>query len=132
MRRQSSMSTIFNAARYRACASRRIIAVGVALALFSVASYAAVKADVAEAAMRGDKTAVRTLITQHADVNVPQADGATALHWAVFHSDKEMTDMLIRAGANAKVANREGVTPLWLASINGDAPIMAALLAAGA
>jgi ankyrin repeat protein len=110
----------------------RLIAVGVALALFAVASYAAVKADVAEAAMRGDKAAIRTLITQHADVNVPQADGSTALHWAVFHGDKEMTDMLIRAGANAKVATREGVTPLWLASIDGDAAIIGALLTAGA
>ena len=61
------------------------------------------------------------LVEQHADVNAPQADGATALHWAVFRSDKEMVDLLLRAGANPKAANREGSTPLWLASINGDA-----------
>ena len=82
--------------------------------------------------MRGDRAAVRKLVEQHADVNAPQADGATALHWAVFRSDKEMVDLLIRAGANAKAANREGSTPLWLASINGDAAIIAALLKAGA
>ena len=52
--------------------------------------------------MRGDKAAVRKLVEQHADVNAPQADGATALHWAVFRSDKEMVDLLIRAGANAE------------------------------
>ncbi len=90
------------------------------------------RSDVADAAMRGDKAAVRTLLAQHADVNAPQGDGATALHWAVYRGDKEMADMLIRAGANAKAANREGATPLWLASVNGDAAIIAALLTAGA
>ena len=72
------------------------------------------------------------LVEQHADVNAPQADGATALHWAVFRSDKEMVDLLLRAGANPKAANRDGSTPLWLASINGDAAIIEALLKAGA
>ena len=33
---------------------------------------------VADAAMKGDKTAVRALIAQKADVNAAQADGATA------------------------------------------------------
>ena len=75
---------------------------------------------------------MRKLIEQHADVNAPQADGATALHWAVFRSDKEMVDLLLRAGANPKAANRDGSTPLWLASINGDAAIIEALLKAGA
>jgi ankyrin repeat protein len=69
---------------------------------------------------------------QKADVNAPQADGATALHWAVFHSDKELVDILLRAGANPKAANREGATPLWLASVNGNAPIISALITAGA
>ena len=97
-----------------------------------VAGFGAGPAEVADALMRGDGASARQLIEQRADVNVPQADGATALHWAVFHSDKEMVDVLLRAGANPKVANREGATPLWLASINGDAAIMAALVSAGA
>jgi ankyrin repeat protein len=90
------------------------------------------RSDVADAAARGDKAAVRTLIQQKADVNAPQPDGATALHWAAYRGDKELADMLIRAGANPKAANREGSTPLWLASINGDAPMITALLTAGA
>jgi uncharacterized protein len=65
-------------------------------------------------------------------VNAPQADGATALHWAAFRSDKEMVELLLRAGANAKAANREGTTPLELASTTGDAVILAALVNAGA
>jgi uncharacterized protein len=94
--------------------------------------FGAVRADVADAAMRGDKAAVRTLIQQKADVNATQPDGATALHWAAYRGDKDLADMLIAAGANPKAANREGMTPLWMASINGDAPIISALLAAGA
>jgi ankyrin repeat protein len=103
---------------------------GVALFVASVA--AAGKSDVADAAMRGDKATVRTLITQKADVNAPQADGATALHWAVHRGDKELVGMLVRAGANPKAANRNGSTPMWLATINGDAAIIAALVEAGA
>ena len=61
---------------------------------------------------KGDRAAVQKLIQQKADVNAPQVDGATALHWAVYREDAELVDMLIRAGANVKAANREGVTPL--------------------
>jgi uncharacterized protein len=104
----------------------------VLLCLSAVVLCAAGPSDVADAVMRGDQAAVEKLVEQHADVNAPQADGATALHWAVFRSDKAMVDLLIRAGANPKVANRDGSTPLWLACINGDAPIIAALLTAGA
>ena len=99
---------------------------------FVVQSGAAGKSDVADAAARGDIAAVRALIAQKADVNAPQADGATALHWAVFKGNKEIADMLLRAGANPKAANREGSTPLWLASVNGDAAMIEALLTAGA
>jgi ankyrin repeat protein len=111
---------------------RRILGSGVVVLLLSTASLSAVRSEVADAAMRGDKAAVRTLVAGRADVNAPQADGATALHWAVYRSDKELVDMLIRAGANARAANREGATPLWLASVNGDTPIVAALITAGA
>jgi ankyrin repeat protein len=105
------------------------------IALFltaSVVSFGAGRSDVADAAMRGDKAAVQTLVGQHADVNAPQADGATAVHWAVFKSDKEMLDLLLKAGASPKIANREGATPLWLASVNGNASIVDALIKAGA
>src|SRR5262249_52056686 len=100
--------------------------------LVSGAGLAAGRSDVADAVMRGDRTALRSLIEQHADVNASQPDGATALQWAAYRGDKESAEMLIRAGANVKAANREGVTPLWLASINGDAAMIAALVNAGA
>jgi ankyrin repeat protein len=111
---------------------RRIVGSGLVALVLSTANVAAVRPEVADAAMRGDKAAVRALLAQHADVNVPQPDGATALHWAAYRGDKDLAGMLIRAGANARAANREGATPLWLASVNGDAAIIAALLTAGA
>ena len=111
---------------------KRVLASGAAFLLLSMAGLAAASSEVADAVMRGDKAAVQKLIAQHADVSAPQADGATALHWAVFKSDKEMVDILVRAGANAKAANRDGATPLWLASVNGDAAIIEALIKGGA
>ncbi|HEX5229439.1 MAG TPA: ankyrin repeat domain-containing protein [Bryobacteraceae bacterium] len=111
----------------------RISASCVVLLFVSMAALgAAAPSDVADAVMHGDQAAVEKLIAQHADVNAPQADGATALHWAVFRSDLPTVETLLRAGANPKVANRDGSTPLWLACINGNAPIIAALLGAGA
>jgi ankyrin repeat protein len=110
---------------------KRIAASAAALLTFSIVGYSATS-DVADAVMRGDKPAVQKLLAAHADVNAPQNDGATALHWAVHESDTEMVNLLLKNGANPKAANRDGSTPLWLASINGKAAIAAALLNAGA
>ena len=93
---------------------------------------AAVRSDLADAVMKGDKAAARALLQQHADVNTPQADGTTALHWAARLDDLETADMLVRAGANASAANREGATPLLLAALNGSASMIDKLIKAGA
>ena len=82
--------------------------------------------------MKGDKATVKSLLQQNADVNAPQADGATAIQWAVYHNDLDLADVLIAAGANVKLANRDGATPLSLASLNGNAPMIERLLKAGA
>jgi uncharacterized protein len=110
----------------------RILGSGATLLLLSTVMLSAGRSDVADAAKRGDTAAVRMLLAQRADVNAAQADGATALHWAVYRGDKELTALLIHGGANVRAANREGSTPLWLASVNGDAAILAALIDAGA
>src|SRR5215467_5832670 len=110
---------------------KRITLICAMVVLTSAAAFAAGRTDVADAAMRGDKAAVCTLIQQHADVNAAQSDGVMAIHWAAYRSDKELADMLIRAGANVKVANREGSTLLWLVCINGDAPMISAFLVVG-
>ena len=86
---------------------------------------------VVDAAKSGNKAAIASLVLQKADVNVPEADGTTAVSWAVRQGDLEMTDRLIKAGANVTAANRYGVTPLYLAALNGDAVIIDKLLKAG-
>src|SRR5436190_14818011 len=102
---------------------RRVIAGCSVSALLFAQSLIAANSDVADAAMNRNKTAVRSLLLKKADVNAPQVDGTTALHWAVRADDLETVDLLIRAGANASAANREGVTPMQLAAVNGNAVI---------
>ena len=88
---------------------------------------------VADAAMRADLDAVRTLLRQGADVNAAQGDGMTALHWAAEAGDEAMIEALIYAGANLGAVTRIGdYTPLHLASKAGQPAGVAALLAAGA
>ena len=52
--------------------------------LLSAGSLSAMPGDVrlADAVMRSDRDAVRSLLQQKADVNAVQPDGMTALHWA--------------------------------------------------
>jgi ankyrin repeat protein len=83
--------------------------------------------------MRGDRADVLAMIKQGADVNAPQGDGVTALHWASRHGDAAIVTALIAAGANARAATRfGGYTPLHLAAERGSAPIVKALIGAGA
>jgi ankyrin repeat protein len=83
--------------------------------------------------MRGDIEQVRLLIKQGSDVNAPQGDGMTALHWAANNGDAVMTQVLIGAKANVRAVTRIGAyTPLHIASRTGHAAVVKALLGAGA
>ena len=94
---------------------------------------AAAPAPVADAAMKRDKEAVRTLLKNGEDVNAAQGDGMTALHWAARNGDLELTQMLLYAGANVKATTRlGGYTPLLMAADQGHAPVIAALVSGGA
>ena len=90
------------------------------------------EAVLADAAEQMDRAAVRALLQQRVDVNAPQIDGMTALHWAAYQDDLETGELLVRAGANVKAANRYGVTPLSLACTNGNGAMVELLLKAGA
>jgi len=100
--------------------------------LLSAAQALAASSDVADAVMRGKKDVLRSLLQQKADVNTPQNDGTTALHWAVRADDLETADLLLKAGAKVATANREGATPMQLAALNGSARMIERLVKAGA
>jgi ankyrin repeat protein len=86
----------------------------------------------ADAAMKRDAAAVRSLVAQKADVNAPGTDGSPALHWAVRVDDAAMARLLLGAGAQPSLANRYGLTPMAIAASNGSATLIGILLDAGA
>src|SRR5689334_7711852 len=64
--------------------------------LLAVLSYSAAiigtpaDAQVAQAAMRGDREAVKGLLQKGADVNIALSDGMTAMHYAAAVGDAQM------------------------------------------
>ena len=62
------------------------------------------------------------------DPNEADADGTTALHWAVHRGDLESGRRCSRPARAVNAANRYGVRPAYLAAENGDAATMRALL----
>jgi uncharacterized protein len=90
-------------------------------------------APVADAAMQGDLSTLRTLVAKGADVNVAQGDGMTALHWAAQRGDSAMTVLLLRSKANLSTTTRVGAyQPLHVASEAGSAAVVRLLLTARA
>jgi len=84
-----------------------------------------------EALKAGDTAAALTLLQKRVDVNVPEADGTTPLHWAVRMNNLDLVNRLLRAGAKPKAANRYDVTPIQLACLNGSAEAVGRLIEAG-
>src|SRR5262245_24580874 len=107
-----------------------LVALTAAVAFLVAAGSVAADPTLVEAAKRRDVDAVRALLKHKADVNLPQADGATALHWAAHWDDLTIADLLLHAGARPDSANEYGVTPLMLAATNGSVPMIDQLLKA--
>jgi len=112
---------------------RNLMRGGLAALALSALLHAAPSTPVADAAMQGNREAVKALLKQAADVNAAQGDGMTALHWAAMKNDAELTQTLLYAGANVRATTRIGAyTPLLLAAKNGSPAVIAPLLKAGA
>jgi len=112
---------------------RAFAAVAVIVLSGGETSRAAGPVSIADAAMQGDRAGVLAMIKQGADVNAPQGDGVTALHWAARRGDAELVQALVAAGANARATTQFGsYSPLHLAAERGSAAIVKALIDAGA
>ncbi|NKB33892.1 MAG: hypothetical protein GKR91_12410 [Pseudomonadales bacterium] len=85
-----------------------------------------------EAARYQDAALVSQLLSDGADPNQQQTDGATALHWAAHREDLNLTQILIEAGADVNAVNRLNATPLYLAAKGGNNELIKRLLDAGA
>ena len=104
--------------------------VAVSMAIAGVATAA--EPALVDAVKAEDRARVERLVAGGADVNAPQGDGATALHWASHRDLEEVAAVLIRAGAEVDAADDHGVTPLALASLNASDAMVGLLLDAGA
>src|SRR4051794_5909780 len=87
---------------------------------------------VADAAEKGDRSAIHSLLKKKTDLNAPQVDGMTALHWAAYLDDLETAKLLVNSGAEVKATNGYGITPLSLACLNGNGDLVKLLLDHGA
>jgi uncharacterized protein len=99
-------------------------------AILLPALSAGAQSPMADAVERKDGNAIHKLL--RGDVNAPQPDGMTALHWAAHYDDFATAKHLVFFGADVKAANRYGVTPLYSACLNGNAELIDFLLEAGA
>ena len=117
----------------RGSARPRLDVVAALLVLLVATAATPPDSPVADAAMRGDLDQVRELLRSGADVNAPQSDGVTALHWAADNGDAALAGVLIYAGANlAPLTRNDAYTPMHMAARGGHAEVLAVLLEAGA
>jgi len=82
------------------------------------------------AAFDGHLPAVMAALTEGADINQVNANGATPLLVAAQNGHLPTVIALLTAGADFNQANIDGTTPLFIAAKKGHFPIVAALLAA--
>ncbi len=102
------------------------------LLLLASNSFAQGDASLVDLVRAGDRAGALELIRLGADVNAAQADGSTALHWAVHNVDEELTELLLSREADPAVKNRYGAAPLAEAVRIANANLVGMLLAAGA
>jgi uncharacterized protein len=103
------------------------------VAVLLTGAWAPPDSPVADAAMRGERVeAIRRLVRAGADVNAPQGDGMTALHWASENGDPELAKFLVESGANLTATTRlSRYVPLHFAAKRGHEAVLRVLLVAG-
>src|SRR5215467_8939747 len=96
----------------------------------ALAATARAQSRLADLIQSGDRRAALVMIDGAVDVNRPQPDGTTPLHWAAYRVDQELVQRLLKKGAKANVVNHYGASPLAEALRVGSVPIVGILLEA--
>lgn len=109
--------------------SRTLLSLGLASALFAQGLAASPLIDSIRA---GELDQAQLLLERGADANAAEANGTTALHWAVNRGDHELVAALIKAGADVNAQNAYGASAMSEAALLGDVKLLALLLEAGA
>ena len=81
---------------------------------------------------KGQLSQAREKNSDGVDVNIPQADGTTALMYAAYLGNAEMAATLIDAGANPDASNAYGSSAILEAAISGVTDVLELLLENGA
>ncbi|HZF28474.1 MAG TPA: ankyrin repeat domain-containing protein [Gammaproteobacteria bacterium] len=100
--------------------------------LLAAVAVSAAGSSLSDLIQQGKRTEALAAIAAGADVNAPQGDGTTPLHWAVYKVDTDLVATLLKRGAKADVVNKYGSSPLAEAVKIGNDALVKTLLDAGA
>ncbi len=107
-----------------------LLSLGLSIAFLYLHSVHA--SELIENVKAGDIETVKQLLKDGIDVNAPESNGTTALHWAVHYGEDALVNALLNAGADPNVMNNYGATPLSEATLIGSISLVKNLLDAGA
>jgi uncharacterized protein len=111
---------------------RSLLASVAVIALLGTAIATAAEAGLADLIQAGNRAAALEAMRAGTDVNAPQGDGTTPLHWAVYEVDPELVAELLKRGAKANVTNKYGSSPLSEGVKLANVKLVTLLLDAGA
>jgi serine/threonine-protein phosphatase 6 regulatory ankyrin repeat subunit B len=80
----------------------------------------------------GDKKLAKTLMDKGMDINIPDEEGLTPLHYAVIYNQIDVAEVFIKGKSNLDFGDDEGKTPLHHASLYGRMYLAEMLIEEGA
>ncbi|KAL6058165.1 Arf-GAP with coiled-coil, ANK repeat and PH domain-containing protein [Balamuthia mandrillaris] len=84
------------------------------------------------AILSGNLEIVRVLVENSCDLNRPNKDGETCLHWAAREGMTRLVEFLVEHGAEMEVRSNKQLTPLQVAVLEGQEGVKDVLLKRGA
>mmetsp|Transcript_6633 Transcript_6633/g.18742 ORF Transcript_6633/g.18742 Transcript_6633/m.18742 type:complete len:167 (-) Transcript_6633:87-587(-) len=85
-----------------------------------------------EAARAGQIAAINEFLDEHEDdIDIRDADGRTALHWAAVAGESPAGALLVECDADVNLVDKDGNTPLHLSAVHNHRLVTSMLLWAG-